>query len=91
MRPAISKNDRISLMSYGKNVKKMFNLTSIVENPVHLKNQIAELHMTTTEDPNDMQPGESALDKTNDNGTQVNMSAINVTQGNYSPDKKKSG
>lgn len=76
LRPAISKNDRVSLMSYGKNVKKMFNLTSTLENPVHLKNQIAELHMTATEDPNDQKIMESPFGQ---NNTSVNISQINMT------------
>ena len=39
-RPAIFAKDKISLMSYGKNVKKLFNLTSINENLTQLLNQI---------------------------------------------------
>ena len=42
-RPAILGSDRISLMSYSKNVCKMFNLTEVDENPVHLENQIERL------------------------------------------------
>lgn len=50
-KPAITHGDRISLMSYGKNVKKMFNLTQVDENPTHLENQIERLQFAEPDKP----------------------------------------
>jgi hypothetical protein len=41
-----SGGDRVSVMTYGKNVKKLFNLVSMTKNRTQLRNQIGHLQMT---------------------------------------------
>lgn len=41
-------------MSYGRNVRRMFNLTNVDENPTHLENQIERLILEEVKAPKEL-------------------------------------
>lgn len=41
----VESSDRLALMSYGKNTKKMFNLVQYENNKIQLRNQIHNIKM----------------------------------------------